>query len=108
VVSSEEVARIADGWVEEFSVDPYVLREREMTFWFKLDDLVHHQPPDALQVFERIAEKDIINWTFEGLAVGPLRTFLMIYGDRFHDELAAIRQRNSAFDEMHALAVEGL
>jgi hypothetical protein len=108
MISPGEVAQIADRWVEEFSVDPYVLREREMTAWFKLDDLIHHRALDALQVFEKIAEKDLINWTFEGLAVGPLRTFLMLHRDRYDSELKAIRHRNGAFNEMHALAVEGL
>lgn len=108
MISNQDVDRIAERWVEEFSVDPYVLRQRNMTAWHELDHLVYNHPDDALLVFERIAEKNLINWTFEGIAVGPLRTFLSLYGDRYDDELRAIMQRNTAFDEMHGFAVEGL
>jgi hypothetical protein len=48
-------------------VDPYVLRQRGMTAWHELDELIHHRPGDALRVFERIAQKHLISWTFEGL-----------------------------------------
>ena len=108
MISDNEATQIADGWVEAFSVEPYVLREREMTAWHQLDRLIFDQPDDALRVFEKVAEKELINWTIEGLAVGPLRTFLMLHGDRFDGELAAIRKRNKSFDEMHAMAVEGM
>ena len=108
MIPAEQIGQIADRWVEEFSIDPYELRERDMTAWFQLDDLIHHHPGDALRVFERVAQKDLINWTLEGLAVGPLRSFLMLYDDRFDGELKTLRQRNSAFDEMYGMAVEGL
>lgn len=108
VITNEEANRIAERWVEEFSVDPYVVRQRRMTAWHELDGLIHNYPDDALRVFERMAEKELINWTFEGLAVGPLRTFLMVHGARYNDELGAIRRRSAAFDEMHGFAVEGL
>jgi hypothetical protein len=108
MIPAQEVDQIADGWVEEFSVDPYVVRAREMTAWFKLDDLVHRHPEDALRVFEQVAKKDLINWTFEELAVGPVRSFLMLYDDRYGEELTALRKRNPVFDEMYAMAVEGL
>lgn len=103
-----DLQQIADGWVEEFSVDPYVLRERQMDAWFRLDDLIHKQPLDALFVFQQVAAKDLINWTFEGFAVGPLRTFLMVYGDRYQRELAGMRQQSAAFDEMYKMAADGL
>ncbi len=108
MISDEDVTRLAERWVEAFSVEPYVLRQREMDAWFELDHLIHNQPQDALVVFERIAVRELINWTFEGIAVGPLRDFLMIYGDRYDSHLMAIRQRNKAFDEMHSMAVEGM
>jgi hypothetical protein len=108
MLSNENAQVIADGWVEAFSVDPYVLRERDMDAWHKLDALVSDHPLDALLVFERVAEKDLINWAFEGFAAGPIRTFLMIYDDQYDDELAAIIQRNKAFAELRALAAEGL
>ena len=103
-----DLQQIADGWVEEFSVDPYVLRERQMDAWFRLDGLIHKQPLDALLVFQKVAAKDLINWTFEGFAVGPLRTFLMVYGDRYDAELAGMRQQSAPFDEMYRMAAEGL
>ena len=107
MIPAEKVDEIA-GWVEEFSVDPYVLREREMTAWFELDDLVYNHPLDALRVFEKIAEKELINWTFEGIAIGPLETFLSLHGGRYEEELAALRKRNRAFDEMYAMAMQAL
>jgi hypothetical protein len=108
MISGEDVEDIAQGWVDEFSVDPYVLRARGMDSWFRLDDLIHNQPQDALLVFERVAEIELINWTFEGFAIGPVRAFLMLHGERFDKELSAIRSRNNAFDEMHQLATDGL
>jgi hypothetical protein len=108
MISSDAVQEIADGWVEEFSVDPYVLRERRMDAWCKLNELVYDCPSDALLVFEKVAEKELINWTFEGFAAGPIRTFLMIYGDRHDGELAALGRRSRAFEEMWAMAAEGL
>jgi hypothetical protein len=108
MITTEEAELVADEWVTAFSVDPYVVRQRDMTGWFKLDDLIHNRPEDALLVFGKLAQKDLINWTFEGVAAGPLRTFLMTYADRFDQELNAIGERNSAFIEMRAMAVEGL
>jgi len=108
MIPDSVVEEIAQGWIDEFSVDPYVVREREMSAWFKLDDLIGNDPHAALRVFERIAQKDLINWTFEGIAVGPLRSFLMTHGDRYQAEIGLIRSRNSDFDGMHKLAVEGL
>ena len=108
MLSSETVQELADGWVQEFSVDPYEIREREMVAWHKLDALVFNEPLDALLVFERVSEKDLINWTFEGFAAGPVRSFLMLHGDRFDDELSAVIERSRAFAEMRALAAEGL
>jgi len=108
MISKQDVDRISEGWVEAFSVDPYVVKQRNMVAWHELDRLIYDRPEDALLVFEKIAEKDLINWTFEGLAVGPLRTFLMLYGDGYDDELGAIRRRNKAFDEMHGMASEGM
>jgi hypothetical protein len=108
MISNGEANRVAEQWVEEFSVDPYVVRQREMAAWHELDGLIHDRPGDALRVFELIAEKDLINWTFEGLAVGPLRTFLMLHGNRYDDELNTIRRRSAAFDEMHGFALEGM
>ena len=108
MLSSEAVQEIADSWVREFSVDPYEVREREMDAWHQLCALVYDEPLDALLVFESVSEKDLINWTFEGFAAGPIRTFLMLYGDRYDDELSAIIERSRAFAEMRALAAEGL
>src|SRR5687767_6935433 len=103
MISKQDVDRIAEAWVEAFSVDPYAVKQRDMDAWHELDRVIYERPEDALPVFEKIAECDLINWTFEGLAVGPLRTFLMLYGDRYDDELGAIRRRNKAFDEMHRM-----
>ena len=108
MISDEELDQIAVGWIEEFSVDPYVLRQRETEAWSKLDRLIYDHPRDALRVFESMAQRDMINWTFEGVSAGPLRTFLMLYSDRYDDELNAIRKRISAFDEMHVMAAEGM
>lgn len=108
MISKQDGDRISEGWVEAFSVDPYVVKQRDMDAWHELDRLIYDRPEDALLVFEKIAEMDLINWTFEGLGVGPLRTFLMLYGDRYGEELGAIRRRNKAFDEMHTMATEGM
>jgi len=108
MIAKQDVDRICEGWVQEFSVDPYVVKQRDMAAWHELDRLIYDRPEDALLVFERIAEKDLIDWTFEGLAVGPLRTFLMLYDDRYDDELGTIRRRNKAFDAMHTMAAEGM
>jgi hypothetical protein len=108
MMSVEELDRIAEGWVAEFSVDPYILKQREMHFWFVLDDLIHNQPEEALRVFERAAQKDMINWTLEGLGIGPLRSFLMIYGDRYDAALGALRKQLPQFAEMHTMAAAGL
>jgi hypothetical protein len=107
-MGTEDLQAVADGWIAAFSVEPYVVRERDMDAWFKLDDLIHNEPLAAITVFEKVAEKDLINWTFEGFAAGPLRTFLMIYGDRHDAELAALSRRNRAFEEMWLMATEGL
>lgn len=108
MIAKQDVDRISEGWVEAFSVDPYVLKQRDMVACRELDCLIYNRPEDALLVFERIAEKDLINWTFEGLAEGPLRTFLMLYGDRYDNELVTIRRRNKSFDEMYVMATEGM
>jgi hypothetical protein len=108
MLTNETAQEIADGWVQAFSVDPYVVREREMDAWHKLDALVFNEPLDALLVFERVSQKDLTNWTFEGFAAGPIRTFLMLYGERYDDAFSAIIQRNRVFAEMRALAAEGL
>ncbi len=108
IISKQDVDRISDGWVETFSVDPYVVKQRDMEAWHELDRLIYDRPEDALLVFETIAEKDLINWTFEGLAVGPLRTFLMLYGESYDKEVGVIRRRNKAFDKMHAMATKGM
>ena len=79
-----------------------------MDAWSKLDRLIYDHPRDAMRVFENMAQRDMINWTFEGVSVGPLRTFLMLHGDRYDDDLNAIKKRISAFEEMHAMAVEGM
>lgn len=107
-MSPDEIQEIADGWIEEFSVEPYVVRQRQMDSWFKLDGLIHNDPLSALLAFERVAGKDLTNWTFEGFAAGPLRTFLMLYGDRYDSQLAALGHRSRAFEQMWALAAEGL
>ena len=108
MMSVEELDRVAEGWIAEFSVDPYVLKKCEMHFWFVLDDLIHNQPEEALKVFERAAQKEMVNWTLEGLGIGPLRSFLMIYGDRYDAALSRLRDRLPQLDEMHIMAVEGL
>ena len=108
MIAKQDVDRICEGWVQEFSVDPYVVKQRDMAAWHERDRRIYDRPEDALLVFERIAEKDLIDWTFEGLAVGPLRTFLMLYDDRYDDELGTIRRRNKAFDAMHTMAAEGM
>ena len=108
MIAKQDVDRISEGWVEAFSVDPYVVKQRDMAAWHELDRLIYDRPEDALLVFERIAEMDLSNWTFEGLAVGPFRTVLMLYDHRYDDELGTIRRRNKAFDEMHRLAIEGM
>lgn len=79
-----------------------------MGAWDELDDLIYKRPQDALLIFEEIAGMDLINWTFEGIAIGPLRTLLMVYGDRYGEELDAIGRRIKAFEEMRAMASEGL
>lgn len=107
-MSPKELEEIADGWVDEFSVEPYVVRQREMDAWFKLDDLIHNEPLTAIVVFEKVAAKDLTNWTFEGFAAGPVRTFLMVYGDRHDGELAALGRRSRAFEEIWEMAAEGL
>ena len=108
MISDEDVEAIAVGWIKEFSVDPYFERQREMDAWFELDDLIYNHPQDALLVFEKVAENDLINWTCEGFAVGPLRTFLMLHEERYAGDLMIIRQRNQAFNEMYAMATGGL
>ena len=108
MISEVDVNRISERWVEAFSVDPYAVRRRDMDAWHELDQLIDERPEDALLVIEKIAEKDLINWTFEGIAIGPLRSFLMRYGDGYNNQLRAIRGRNKAFDEMHAMATEGI
>ena len=108
MISKQDIDRISEGWVNAFSVDPYVLKQRDMDAWHELDGLIYDRPQDALLVLEKIAETDLINWTFEGLAVGPLRTFLMNHGDRYGEELGSIRRRNKAFDEMYTMATEGM
>jgi hypothetical protein len=107
-MSPEELEAIADGWVDEFSVEPYVRRQRDMDAWFKLDDLIHNEPLTAIVVFEKVAAKDLINWTFEGFAAGPVRTFLMRYGDRYDGELSALGRRSHSFEELWEMAAEGL
>jgi hypothetical protein len=79
-----------------------------MDAWFKLDDLIHNEPLTAIVVFEKVAAKDLTNWTFEGFAAGPVRTFLMVYGDRHDGELAALGRRSRAFEEIWEMAAEGL
>jgi len=79
-----------------------------MVAWFALDDLIHNEPLTAILVFEKVAAKDVISWTFEGFAAGPVRSFLMLYGDRYDAELAALARRSAAFEEMWAMAAEGL
>lgn len=108
MISHREIEAIAAKWIEEFSVDPYVLRARRMDAWLGLDDLVHHRPEDALLVLEELSKREMINWTFEGIAAGPFRTFLMLYDHRYDDELDAIGRRNESFRELHALAMEGI
>jgi len=108
MIPDDEAQAIADCWVESFSANPYVLGERKMDAWFELDGLIQSHPQSALVVFEKVAEMDLINWTFEGIAVGPLRTFLMLHGDLFERELGAIMRRSKAFHEMLAMAVEGI
>ena len=72
-MSPANLQQIADRWAEEFSVEPYVIRQRQMDAWFRLDDLIHKEPLMAILVFEKVAAKDLINWTFEGFAAGPVR-----------------------------------
>ena len=79
-----------------------------MDAWFKLDNPIHNDPPTAIVVFEKVAAKDLINWTFEGFAAGPVRTFLMLYGDRHDAELSTLGRRSREFEEMWTLAAEGL
>lgn len=109
MISDAEIECIAEGWIEEFSVEPYVLGAvRKMDAWEKLDHLIYHRPEEALLVFERISQKEMINWTIEGIAVGPLRTFLVLYDHQFDDHLSAIGRCNRSFRQMHAWALEGM
>jgi hypothetical protein len=108
MISPSDVERIAEGWIANFSVDPYVLKHREMEFWHELDKLIFDCPEDALTVFESIAAKDLTNWTLEGIAVGPLRTFLMLYDKKFDESLTKLRRKSPSFEEMYGMAVEGL
>ena len=78
-----------------------------MAAWFKLDDLIHNELLTAIVVFEKVAGKHLINWTFEIFAAGPVRTFLMLYGDRYDGQLAALGRRSGAFEQMWAMAAEG-
>jgi hypothetical protein len=108
MISAEEADRLAEGWIAEFSVDPYTLRQREMKYWFELDRLIHDRPRDALTVFEAFTAKNMINWTFEGVAAGPLRTFLMVYHGEFDRDIGPMRKRSPAFNEMYEMAVAGM
>lgn len=108
MISVTDVDRLSEGWIREFSVDPYVVKQRKMTFWHELDDLIYKAPLDAILVFDAIAKKNPINWTFEGLAIGPLRTFLMTHDAKFDRELSDIRLENKNLDEMYLMALEGL
>jgi len=108
MISSADVDRLSEGWVREFSVDPYVLKHREMKYWHELDQIIFSEPADALRVFERVSKMELSNWTLEGMAVGPLRTFLMLYDKTFEQDTSGICKRSPVFAEMYAMAVDGL
>ena len=42
------------------------------------------------------------------MGAGPLRTFLMIYGDRYDASLVAMCKRLPQFAEMYEMAADGL
>jgi hypothetical protein len=94
MIASGEAEQIASGWVSEYSSDPNVAKvDRERRYFFELDSLVYHRPSDALVVFEKVAEMDLTDWTFEGISVGPIRTFLHLHRDRYNNDLDAISDR---------------
>jgi hypothetical protein len=109
MISIADAERIADGCVREYSVNPHVAKvDRELTFFLELDDLVYSRPTDALLVFERIASRALTDWAFECVSAGPIRTFLMLYGNQYDAEMDTIGRRVSLFIALRALAIEGL
>jgi hypothetical protein len=108
MISDERLDDLSEGWIREFSVDPYVIKRREMEYWHELDRLVYNEPESALRLFDKISSREMINWTFEGLAIGPLRTFLMVHGEQFSREIDRMREQNRPFSDMYDLAVAGL
>jgi hypothetical protein len=109
MIAIEDAERIAVGWVREYSVNPHVAKiHRERALFFELDDLVYHHPTDALIVFERIAGLALSDWAFEGVSGGPIREFLLLYGNQYDADMDAIGRRASLFIALRALAVEGL
>lgn len=109
MVTSDEAERIASGWITEYSAEPYVAKvERDRRYFFELDDLVYREPLSALLVLEAAARKLLTNWTYEGLAGGPIRTFFYLYPDDYESEVQAISLRSPAFAELCSLAREGM
>lgn len=109
MIDADDVNRIAKGWIEEYSIEPQIAKiERERSYFFELDDLIHRDLSSALLVLEAAARKHLIDWTHEGLAGGPIRTFLYLYPDEYRCDLDAICRRTPAFAMLHALAVEGM
>ena len=109
MINASDVDRIAQGWITEYSQDPYVVRvERDRRYYFELDDLIYQDPQSALLVFEVAARQNLSDWCQEGLAGGPIREFLYLHPDVYASELAQIASRTPAFSKLYALALEGM
>ena len=109
MISTDDARRIANGWVREYSIDPYVAKaDRDRTYFFKLDDLIYRCPADALVVFEQLASQALNDWVFEGVSGGPIRTFLQLYGNGYDADMDAIGSRVSPFGALRDLAIQGL
>jgi len=108
MIGFQEAKMIADKWINEYSIikDASPVRPREA--FFVLDDMIYRNPEDAIEVFYAVSQMEISENSLVGLSVGPIRTFLMLYGDMYKEKIDNIVQISNQFREMYALAVDGL
>ena len=108
MISKLEAQEIASGWISEYSLSIRPTAEREREYFFKLDDLIYHNPDDSLVVLYEIAQMRIQADLLEGFAAGPLRTFIMLYDKTFECKINKVLELDPHFKQMYILAKDGI
>jgi hypothetical protein len=108
MITNYEINLLAEQWIADFSRDPHVLQDRKMGAFFELSDLILSDPVNGLRVIKKMSISKVNEWVFEGIAVGPLRTFLMLYGGEYDQIISQMKEEIPSFREMYQMALQGM